>query len=265
MSVETPKLIFGTAGLSALPSHHRARRLLEEAEACGIHHFDTAPIYGRGYAEWILGLHLARTRSRALVTTKFGLGRPPMPRWHPSLALPMNHLRKRIRGGAPMSVSAGKGIPYRRITRQEVEASLQESMTRLGRRHIDVCLLHEGLPSFLEPQALDLLMEMRQRGSIGRLGLGTNAEVLMAAQGEDYEPFDILQYEAGPCFTVLQARYPAKEHVLHSCFRGGGRIPPNDPERTPPLAYWSGRNPDGRLIFFTSRLGCVRENVLSCS
>jgi aryl-alcohol dehydrogenase-like predicted oxidoreductase len=268
MSTANDTLVFGTAGLSALPAYGKALRLLAEAEACGIRHFDTAPLYGRGYAEWILGRHLARSRSRAAVTTKFGLGAGRRHWLHPALAMPLNRLRKSIRpveGGPVIPPPAAPALPYRRITVEQVRASLAESLERLGRDRIDVYLLHEGLPSFLAPDALDYLLDRKAAGVVGMLGVGTDAGSLAAAAGEDFSAFDILQYGAGPFFPILKARHPDKCHYLHGCFQVAGAPSATTPgPTTSPLRYWAGQNPGGKLLFFSRRPSVIRRNAASC-
>ena len=257
-------LVFGTAGLTAMHSYRAALALLAEAEASGIRHFDTAPLYGKGYAEWILGRYLARSGSRALVTSKFGLGRCPKPRLHPLLALPLNHLRKagrRSGSGPGIETPAIPRLPYRRITVGQVSGSLQESLDRLGRKRIDVYLLHEGLPSFLDADALDFLRRKQSEGVVGMLGVGTDAGVLAAATGEDFSPFDVLQYAAGPHVAALRERHPGKLHFLHGCFRNQVGSPGTGSGLSSPLGYWAERNPGGKLLFFSSRLSAIRENA----
>jgi hypothetical protein len=55
-------------------------------------------------------------------------------------------------------------------------------------------------------------------------------------------------------------RYPEKRHFLHSCFSkrnaDGMTIPPSEV-----LSYWSRRNPEGKLLFFTRRPAVLRENI----
>ena len=46
---------FGCVALSTLGSQRASRNLLEGVFELGLRHFDTAPIYGRGYSERLLG------------------------------------------------------------------------------------------------------------------------------------------------------------------------------------------------------------------
>src|SRR5262245_36527115 len=73
------RLGFGCVALTTLANPRTARRLLEGVFELGLLHFDTAPIYGQGYSERLLGDFLRDKRERVSVATKFGLapGRPP--------------------------------------------------------------------------------------------------------------------------------------------------------------------------------------------
>ncbi len=258
------RVVFGTAGLTSLPSYGQALRLLEAAAHCGITHFDTAPLYGKGYAEWILGRHLARTRSNAMVTSKFGLGYTGSIRIHPFIAMPLNKLRKQIggKGGIEVPNTDVSRIPsYREISLDQVRASLQATLDRIGRKRVDVYLLHEGLPSFLDSQALSYLLRKRKEGVIGLLGVGTHSEALSHSTAEDFSSFDVLQYDAGPHFTGLKDRFPEKRHYLYGCFRTN--LPPsmNPHSNDSALRQWSDKNPDGKVLFFSRRVQTINKNT----
>lgn len=258
------RLVFGTAGLSSFPTQGRAIRLLEAAYDGGIRHIDTAPLYGQGYAEWMLGRFLAMKGEEVRITCKFGLAGDVQPRLDPRLALPLNFLRKRLISptvpSAAVKADGPSVLPFRTITRAQVERSLQGSLRRLGRSRIDCYLLHEGLPCFLEADAREWLFRQQEAGMVGRLGVASSGSALLQADPHDFDGFDILQYEAGSIFEVLKARYPKKEHFLHSCFSAneaeGSSLSPGQV-----LPHWTNRNPDGRIIFFTRRLAILRENI----
>ena len=59
----------------------RRLRLLETAYAHGIRHFDTAPLYGQGEAESLLGQFSRGKRDSITITTKFGLIPRRIPAW----------------------------------------------------------------------------------------------------------------------------------------------------------------------------------------
>jgi D-threo-aldose 1-dehydrogenase len=68
------RLGFGTSGImgAALTTAGRLK-LLDAAFDAGIRHFDTAPLYGFGEAESLLGRFLRGRRDAITITTKFGL------------------------------------------------------------------------------------------------------------------------------------------------------------------------------------------------
>ena len=259
------QLIFGTAGLSALPTQAHAMRLLEEAYAGGIRHVDTAPLYGQGYAEWVLGRFLSGKGEAVRVTGKFGLAGGVSPRLDPRLAMPLNHLRKKYftarPAPAPAAVAPDRSpLPARRITREQVETSFRGSLQRLGCKRFDCYMIHEGLPSFLDDDARTWLQRQQSAGLIGSLGVAVRGQALLDLNSADLEGFEILQYEAGSIFEVLMSRHPGKRHFLHSCFsersmKEASLLPSGV------LSYWADRNPDGKLLFFTRRPAVLRENI----
>jgi aryl-alcohol dehydrogenase-like predicted oxidoreductase len=267
MSHPMGQLVFGTAGLSSLSTQSQALRLLDTAYEQGIRHFDTAPLYGQGYAEWILGRFLRSKGTEVQVTDKFGLAGDVAPRIDPRIAMPLNHFRKRLQrsghapqhsGGAPHHAR----LPFRRITRSQLEVSLAGSLKRLSRTRIDCYMMHEGLPSFLDDDARTWLFRQQQQGVIGSLGVATNGQEILNADSEDFSGFQILQYEAGSIFDLLRERHPDKIHFLHSCFSAKTM---ENASLTPAtsLSFWTNRNPDGKIIFFTRRPVVIKENIAS--
>ena len=53
----------GTASLTSMKLYSEAIRLLEMSYNLGIRHFDTAPLYGKGFSEVIVGDFLKSKRS----------------------------------------------------------------------------------------------------------------------------------------------------------------------------------------------------------
>src|SRR5580658_5134719 len=67
---------FGTANLMGRIGRKHSLRLMEVAFDAGIRHFDTAPLYGLGAAEAMVGEFAANKRGEITIATKFGI-RPP--------------------------------------------------------------------------------------------------------------------------------------------------------------------------------------------
>jgi hypothetical protein len=242
MSAPEGRIGFGCAGLSAQPSRGQAERLLGTALDEGIVHFDTAPLYGRGYSEAILGRWAQRRRDHLILATKFGLGAGAA-RAVPFLALPLNYWRKRLAPRPPpprLEAAERAPLAFRRISRADVERSFDSSRRSLRTDFIDYYLLHEGLPGFLEPPALEYLLELRASGRVGRLGLAAGGCNYPTLGNGELEGWDVLQYEFGrawPAGSSIRERFPACQHIFHSCLRAAtGPARSDRPERFWPSA-----------------------------
>ena len=126
----------------------------------GIRYFDTAPLYGGGLSEERLG-HAIADRSDVVVSTKVGrLVRPGAAEAAP-----------------PKAYEVG---PDRYVvddhTYDGAMRSLEESLVRLGRDHLDIALVHD--PEQMMETALDgsarALATLRDQGVIAAFGVGTN-------------------------------------------------------------------------------------------
>ncbi len=253
---------FGCVGLTMQPTAGAAVRLLHAAHACGLAYFDTAPTYGRGYSEILLGRFLRETREPVRVATKFGLGHlsPALPA---ALALPLQAARRNWR--RPPAATDAPPPPAtllvpRVITRRAVAAAFDQSRRVLGRERIDCYLLHEGLPAFLEAPAWEFLQEQRRAGTIGALGVAAGGHNYQALAPGDLHGWDVLQYESGPAWpgnAPLRDRFPGLRHIFHSCLKSHRQF-------GPPAALLreaAARNPGGMVLFSTGHPAHLRANL----
>lgn len=260
---------FGCVALSTLASPRASRDLLEGVFELGLRHFDTAPIYGRGYSEILLGEFLRGKRDQVSVATKFGMSPSRRPRLPSSLAMRLNTLRRRLRPPArpsPVETSPPIRPPAtpRRIGRAELEASFASSCRALGTDHVDLYLLHEEVPSALEPAAVDFLQELRASNRVRQLGLAANGSRYLDLEPADLVPWNVLQYEFGPAWPAhagLLRRFPAKTHIFHSCLRGVSPTAASGTEPGRVLASCLSANPSGRVLFSSTNLAHVRANL----
>jgi aryl-alcohol dehydrogenase-like predicted oxidoreductase len=153
-SLSVSRLSFGTARLHHLATRRSRQRLLEHASASGFSHFDTAPLYGFGLAEEELGVFLASQSSALTVATKIGLYPPRGSR--PNLAWVWGQK------------ALGRALP--RLSRAMVswslavaERSLDLSLRRLRRGHVDILFLHEPDPSLLHADEMLRWLERQQQ------------------------------------------------------------------------------------------------------
>lgn len=267
MTALVDRLGFGCVGLSLAPTAAKAVGLLEAVHDLGIRYFDTAPIYGRGYSERLLGRFLRGRREKVIVVTKFGLSPPTAPRLPVGVALGLAALKRRLRSSpAPSVASPAPPLPTvgqtRRISRAEVQSSFDASRRSLGTDYVDVYLLHEDLPAALEPDALELLLQLRAAGAVRQLGVAAAGGRYANLTPSDLAGWDVLQYEYGPAWpwtAGLPRRFPRMQHVFHSSLHGCLGADPAVPART--MAHCLTANPEARLLFSSTKLAHIRDNL----
>lgn len=263
------QLGFGGASLSSMSSKHAVAKLLNIAYENGVTHFDTAPLYGRGYSELLIGSFIRNKRQHVTVTTKFGLGNTETGKLPTALALPLNYWNKKLRGikmPAP-SVYEPQLLPHRIITKQDVESSLRRSLSRLGTDYIDYYLLHEGRPSFIHNDTMQYLIDMKQKGVVRAIGIATDAFNVQAASKEEVESVDVLQYSYDALMTKeLRTKYPDKLHILHSCINNiASEQFPAEISATDKAGYKLAKcakeNSNGKVLFSTRRPHVLMNNL----
>lgn len=163
-----PAAGLGTAplgGLYAEVSLDDAVATVQAAVDAGYRYFDTAPLYGYGAAERVLGIVLGGGAGEIAVSTKVGRiideDAPPAP----------DDMYAVAAGAASWDFSA-----------DGVHRSLESSLERLGRSYVDVVYIHD--PDQHARQALDeaypALERLRSEGVIGAIGVGMNEPRLPA-------------------------------------------------------------------------------------
>jgi D-threo-aldose 1-dehydrogenase len=177
--------------------------LVDHAFASGIRYFDTAPQYGYGKSEHILGQGL-RERSGVCLSTKVGRRLAPLrtPR-------PAGDFWYRPLPFAPVYDYSAAGILR----------SHEDSLQRLGRAEVDILFLHDPDVYVRETgqdraalvrtiaEAYGALAELRDSGAVKAIGLGVN-EAEAIALSLDIGRFDVF---------MLAGRYTLLEQAtLHS-------------------------------------------------
>ncbi|MCY1534209.1 Aldo/keto reductase family protein [compost metagenome] len=217
------KVGFGCVALTIQPSLNKALYLLDVAFDNGIRNFDTAPVYGQGYSEIILGKFIANKRDQINITTKFGLGNVNYPKIPAVLALPLHNFRKSLSSSQSKTrqTSLYTKTEKRVITKQQIEHDFLLSLKRLNTDYIDNYLLHEGTPSFLSDDALDFVFMLKSTGRIKKIGLGVCHKNLEDISEEEIHNWDILQYENNFSINsgIIYSKFPEKKHIHHSILK----------------------------------------------
>jgi aryl-alcohol dehydrogenase-like predicted oxidoreductase len=127
-------------------------RTIHEALDCGITLFDTAPVYGFGHSEEILGKALAHDgrRSRAVIATKVGLD------WR-------------------------DGKPFRNASRQRIMKEVEDSLRRLRTDVIDLYQVHWPDPGTPIAETATAMADLLRAGKIRAIGVSNFSPAQMNA------------------------------------------------------------------------------------
>ena len=180
-----------------------SRQLVEVALELGIRHFDTAPYYGDGWSEHVLG-DVLHSVEGVTVTTKIGISRPPAPivvgRAHHCYRKVVKPILARFPAANALLLAAMKRRklqaasppPARPFPVDTLDAEVEASLRALRRDRVDRFLVHEPDQfSDLKGEVAARFERLRAQGLIGEFGLGYDREV---AEPQGFG-------------TVLQSRY----------------------------------------------------------
>ncbi len=195
-NLELPRLGVGCAAFGGLynpVSLDDAMGVLSQAWSAGIRYFDTAPMYGLGRAEHLLGHFLRECiddASDTVISTKAGR---LMTRDRPGRNLPPAPPKN------PLDPGWQNGLGFREVfdySYDGIMRSFDDSQQRLGRPEIDLLYVHDigrvthaDLHDFhwraLTSSGFRALEELRSAGLIKGFGLGVNeAEAISDAMNE---------------------------------------------------------------------------------
>jgi aryl-alcohol dehydrogenase-like predicted oxidoreductase len=156
-------------------------RLIHAAIDLGFTVFDTADAYGNGGSERVLGDALRGHRDRVAVATKVGYRfhdlSPARRRVRRILARTAGPIRSRLRSavtGSGSGTQGGASYAVQCFDDAYLRSSVDGCRRRLGLHEIDVVMLHG--PPTVDQAAVETLTDLRDRGWIGRIGVGTESD-----------------------------------------------------------------------------------------
>jgi aryl-alcohol dehydrogenase-like predicted oxidoreductase len=223
-----PQIGYGCVKLTSFTSKKNAIEILKFGFDNGARWFDTAPLYGNGYSEFILGEFIKKLskndRMELKIVSKFGLG-PVNNSYLPiDLALKLNRLKKILSSSSQIKINqeVQSVISPRTFVLKNIQNQLENSLKKLGVEQLYGYLGHELLPEFLSDDIKKYLFNSKQDGKVLNLGIGVNTTSILSIL--DYNmlnDWELLQYEAGKASNVinLMEKYPNKIHVHHSILK----------------------------------------------
>jgi hypothetical protein len=202
---------FGCGRLRGGVEESHSRRLLDTALDCGIRYFDTAPSYGGGASERILGQGLRGLRNQVQLCTKVGLAGSTPTAAATLRALIFTTMRTILPDSALGKLKNARRVQTRTIPTERkygnfdvnsTRSSVQQSLERLETEYLDCLMLHEPRVSDPTQEVAQLLGELVREGKAVRLGVGTYAQL------DDLPAYgDVAQFAIGPAvFTSSGSR-----------------------------------------------------------
>jgi aryl-alcohol dehydrogenase-like predicted oxidoreductase len=140
-----------------------ALRTIQSAFDHGINLIDTAPVYGFGRSEEIVGQALAsaKLRERAVLATKVGLD------WK-------------------------DGKPFRHASRQRIMQEIEDSLRRLQTDRIDIYQVHWPDPKVPVAETAEAMRQLFESGKIGAIGV-SNFSVAQIEEFRKAAPLHVVQ------------------------------------------------------------------------
>lgn len=169
--IETPSIIMGAWALGGWywggADDAEGIKTIHASLDAGINAFDTAPMYGCGHSEKVLGQALKGRRHEAVILTKVGL------RWDCT------------EGAFFFSVSEADGghAIYRNLRPDSIITEVERSLRRLQTDYIDVLQCHWPDPSYPIADTMSAFIHLHRAGQIRAVGVSNfDPQLLQDAQ-----------------------------------------------------------------------------------
>lgn len=149
-----------------------AIRSIHAALDAGVNLIDTAPAYGLGHAETLVGTAIQGRRDQVVLATKCGLV------WH-------------TQRGTLFFNEEGQDV-YRYLGNDSIAYEVEQSLARLKTDYIDLYFTHWQDATTPIAETMDALLALKQKGKIRAIGI-SNADETILAEYLRYGPVDAIQ------------------------------------------------------------------------
>jgi aryl-alcohol dehydrogenase-like predicted oxidoreductase len=138
----------------------------------GVNLIDTAPAYGDGYAETIVGETVQGRRDQVIISTKCGI-----------------------------KIDAPRGSNRKIATREEVINGCEASLRRLGTDYVDILFVHWPDDKTPIEETMGALNTLKEQGKIRHIGL-SNFSIPQIEEASAYGTVSIIQ----PPFSLIEQK-----------------------------------------------------------
>jgi len=170
--LEVPLVTFGAWAIGGWywggSDDDEAVRAIQTAIDCGIDAIDTAPVYGFGRSERVVGRAIRGRRERVIVMTKIGL------RWDDAEG--EFYFETADADGRKLSI-------YKNARPSSVKHEVEQSLARLGVETIDLVQVHWPDPTTPIADTMGALLELRTQGKLRAIG-ASNFSIAMMKEAQ---------------------------------------------------------------------------------
>ncbi|NLN46165.1 MAG: aldo/keto reductase [Clostridiaceae bacterium] len=187
-------------------------KVLHAAPDLGVDFIDTAPVYGTGHSEELIGKALAGRRSKYVISTKCGI------HWRDT-----DGVREYERDGK---------TAYRNLAAYSIRKDLEDSLRRLQTDYVDLYYTHRQSDDTPVEETMGELLRMKQEGKIRAIGISkskpAHLEAYLRVGRVDavQEEFNVLDRAFGGGYLDLCSQHGVIAHCYGSLAKGllTGRI-----------------------------------------
>lgn len=152
-------------------------RLLRLVFDLGVRHFDTAPLYGHGTSEDVLGAAFRHDRDKIVIATKVGIPHGDLNRRKQIVRLAASPVRRWAPQWSKLAARKMYSTPPRTdFSVPSIQLSLDKSLSKLRTDYVDILILHEVHRNDITDELLRELQSFVQQGKVRRIGIGTSIE-----------------------------------------------------------------------------------------
>ncbi len=226
---DSAHLGFGSGNLYGGKDRARSLALIRAALDSGIAWIDTAPLYGHGAAEGIVGEAIAGRRDDIVLVSKVGV-EPTHITFSHRVRSKISSVFQHVPGGGAMFTPPPPLRPqFHCFEPDDVRRSVERSLIALGTDRLDYLLLHEVKAEDALREALrDQLAALRSEGKIVAYGTATQPDATCAIAASDRAGECALFQVPKEGFSDVHAamqRDSGAGIVMHSILGGGlGRV-----------------------------------------
>jgi aryl-alcohol dehydrogenase-like predicted oxidoreductase len=228
-----------------------AIRAIQAAHEAGVTAIDTAPAYGCGHAEKIVGEAVRSYRRETIIMTKAGI------RWDEERGRKIS---------TPLIAPSGRKVPlYRNCRPDSLRFEVHASLKRLGVECIDLLQIHWPDSDTPMAETMEALLNLRQEGKIREIGV-CNFPVSLAREAQRalgnaplasvQTHYSLLRHEAASDLlgwaideqVGFLAYSPLEHGLLTGCVREDRHFDPSDHRSTNPSFSAANRIKVNRLL-----------------